>query len=50
MLSTQVNKVIVGCLLYAMSGPMSNFGDWLFGPLQPYPQLELVVVMVLSPG
>jgi len=44
-----VNKVIVACLLYAASDPMARFGDWLFAPLQPHPNVELAVVMVLCP-
>ena len=43
------NKVVVASLLYAAKGAMSDFGNWLFGPLQSNPAAELVVVMVLCP-
>lgn len=44
-----VNKAVVASLLYAAEDGMTAFGNWLFGPLQPTPQIELVVVMVLCP-
>ena len=47
--SLVMNKVIVASLLYSTSSIMEPFGNWLFGPLQPNPQAELVVVMVLCP-
>ena len=30
--------------------PLGNFGQWLFYPLQGFPTLELVIVMILAPG
>ena len=49
LLSLLINKVLVAGMLYLTHGAMEVFGDWLFGPLQPYPAEELVVVMVLCP-
>ena len=49
LLALVINKVIVASLLYLLQSPMTSFGNWLFGPLQPSPNAELVVVMVLCP-
>jgi len=47
--SLLVNKAIVGGGLLLLKDPMGKLGDWLFRPLQPHPQEELIVVMVLCP-
>jgi len=44
-----VNKIIVGSVLFASLKEMVILGNWIFSPLQPHPELELVVVMVLCP-
>ena len=44
-----VNKTIVGSVLFASLNAMVKLGNWIFSPLQPHPELELVVVMVLCP-
>lgn len=49
LLALLINKLLVASLLYATRTAMASFGNWLFGPLQPYPNVELTVVMVLCP-
>jgi hypothetical protein len=49
LVSLAVNKLIVLCLFLMSLSALENFGNWLFGPLQPHPTAELIVVMVLCP-
>ena len=44
-----INKILVGVTLYFLKSQMIYFGNLLFGPLQPYPNTELIVVMILCP-
>lgn len=44
-----VNKAFVCALLIVFRSPVARFGDFLFGPLQNSPNIELIVVMVLCP-
>ena len=44
-----INKILVGFTLYYFRNKMLLFSNWLFGPLQKYPNIELVVVMILCP-
>lgn len=44
-----INKVIVCSIFFATLSPVNEFADWLFSPLWPTPELELIVVMVMCP-
>jgi len=43
-----INKVFVSVMLYVARDGMNAFGNWLFGPVQCRPQLELVIVGAMS--
>jgi hypothetical protein len=47
--SLMINKIIVCAAFIATLKPVNDFADWLFSPLWPTPELELVVVMILCP-
>lgn len=44
-----LNKLLVSAFIFVLLHPFTLLGNWLFGPLQPHPKAELVVVMVLCP-
>ena len=47
--SLLINKILVGLIFYNLLNEITYVGNWLFGPLQPYPDTELLVVMIICP-
>lgn len=43
------NKLIVGGVMFALAGPVTGLGNWIFSPFQSHPKEELIVVMILCP-
>ncbi|CAM9798607.1 unnamed protein product [Heterosigma akashiwo] len=43
-------KTLNAVIILSWRHHLDSFYTWVFSPLQPYPKLELVVVMVLLPG
>ena len=44
-----INKTLISLIFYGFQNKMVSLGNWLFGPLQQYPNIELVIVMILCP-
>lgn len=44
------NKIIITFLLFILRNQLTLFGNWLFTPFRDKPNLELVIVMIISPG
>ena len=47
--SITINKLIIVPLLYFLSNPLSKFGTWIFFPVRSKPNVELILVMIVSP-
>ena len=44
-----ISKIILGIFMYMFSSFLNRIGNFIFEPLEKYPDIELVVVMVVCP-
>ena len=44
-----INKLIIGFSMYGLKKQILYLGDLIFHPIQEYPNVELVIVMILCP-
>jgi hypothetical protein len=42
-------KILIACVIVLLEKPLAEFAIWLFTPLQPYPRVELSLVMIACP-
>ncbi|GLE01601.1 hypothetical protein PINS_up010431 [Pythium insidiosum] len=44
-----LTKLVIALVIVALEKPLGDLAMWLFAPLQPYPNVELAIVMILCP-